>query len=123
MEDFIILLNYLAALLAVLALGCIIADYILPHIPFLDKTLCNLPEYEDDLEHPNVIAFPYDDSTERWGIWALRSSGSVFGAAESWVHVHGEMLIFPSFTEAATAAETYNSTIGTENLFYMPRAV
>ena len=40
----------LCVFLLVLGVGCLIADFVFPHIPFLQKWLESLPEYEDDTE-------------------------------------------------------------------------
>lgn len=42
--DFFILLGYLL----VLGAGTLIADFIFPHIPFLERYLDRLPDWEDE---------------------------------------------------------------------------
>lgn len=39
---------YLAPFFLLLGIGGLIADYVLPHIPFIQRFLDSLPEYEDD---------------------------------------------------------------------------
>lgn len=50
MADMVINLAILCVFLLVLGVGCLIADFVFPHIPFLQKWLESLPEYEDDVE-------------------------------------------------------------------------
>ena len=50
MADMVINLAILRVFLLVLGVGCLIADFVFPHIPFLQKWLESLPEYEDDVE-------------------------------------------------------------------------
>ena len=50
MADMVINLAILCVFLLVLGVGCLIADFVFPHIPFLQKRLESLPEYEDDVE-------------------------------------------------------------------------
>ena len=48
--DLVINMAILCVFLLVLGVGCLIADFVFPHIPFLQKWLESLPEYEDDVE-------------------------------------------------------------------------
>lgn len=43
-------LMVLAGFMAVLGIGTLIADYVFPHIPFIQRYLDSLPDYEDDEE-------------------------------------------------------------------------
>lgn len=43
-------LMVLAGFLTVIGVGALIADYVLPHIPFMQRYLDSLPDYEDDEE-------------------------------------------------------------------------
>ena len=43
-------LMILAGFLVVLGIGALIADYVFPHIPFIQRYLDRLPNYEDDEE-------------------------------------------------------------------------
>lgn len=43
-------LMILAGFLVVLGIGALIADYVFPHIPFIQRYLDRLPGYEDDEE-------------------------------------------------------------------------
>ena len=38
----------LAGLFAVLSVGCLVADYVLPHIPAVQRFLDTLPEWDDE---------------------------------------------------------------------------
>lgn len=40
----------LSAFLVVLGIGAFIADYILPHIPFVQRYLDSLPDWDDEEE-------------------------------------------------------------------------
>lgn len=48
--DAVVALAIVAGYLTVLCVGCIVADYVLPHIPFIERFLDRLPgaEGEDD---------------------------------------------------------------------------
>ena len=41
---------FLAVFLGILGIGALIADYVFPHIPFIQRYLDSLPDYEDDGE-------------------------------------------------------------------------
>jgi len=43
-------LMVLAGFLVVLGVGALIADYVFPHVPFIQRYLDSLPDYEDDEE-------------------------------------------------------------------------
>lgn len=43
-------LMILAGFLVVLGIGALIVDYVFPHIPFIQRCLDRLPDYEDDEE-------------------------------------------------------------------------
>ena len=43
-------LMVLAGFLVVLGVGALIADYVFPHVPFTQRYLDSLPDYEDDEE-------------------------------------------------------------------------
>lgn len=48
MADLAINLALLCVFLLVLGIGGLIADYVLPHIPFIEKYLDSLPDWEDE---------------------------------------------------------------------------
>lgn len=48
MEDLILFLFYMAGINAVLVVGCLIADYVFPHIPFIERYLESLPDWDED---------------------------------------------------------------------------
>ncbi len=50
MEELVIFLFYMTGLNAVLLVGCLVADYIFPHIPFIERYLRSLPAWNDDDE-------------------------------------------------------------------------
>lgn len=43
-------LMVLAGFMVVLGIGALIADYVFPHIPLIQRYLDSLPDYEDDEE-------------------------------------------------------------------------
>lgn len=43
-------LMVLAGFMVVLGIGALIADYVFPHIPFIQRYLDSLPDYDDDDE-------------------------------------------------------------------------
>lgn len=49
-EEAVVDMIILAGFLAVLGVGGVIADLVLPHIPFIQRYLDSLPDYEDDEE-------------------------------------------------------------------------
>lgn len=54
MEDLlgeaVVALGLLAGFLLVLGVGGLIADYVFPHIPFIEKYLDSLPDWEEEEE-------------------------------------------------------------------------
>lgn len=50
MEDLVLFLVYATALNGVLCVGCPVADYIFPRIPFIERYLKSLPAWDDEEE-------------------------------------------------------------------------
>ena len=48
MEDLVVNLAILCGFLAVLGVGGLIADYVFPHIPFIQRFLDTLPDWDED---------------------------------------------------------------------------
>ena len=48
MSDLVIFLGYMAAILLILGIGGLIADYVFPHIPFIERLIDSLPEWDDE---------------------------------------------------------------------------
>lgn len=48
MEDLAVNLAILCGFLAVLGVGGLIADYVFPHIPFIQRFLDTLPDWDED---------------------------------------------------------------------------
>jgi hypothetical protein len=48
MDDLLIFLGYTAAILLILGIGGLIADYVFPHIPFIERFIDSLPEWDDE---------------------------------------------------------------------------
>jgi hypothetical protein len=57
----------------------------------------------------------------QYGIWARRSAGSIFGAAEAWLKNDGKPITFDTYEEAATEAERLMRDIRTPNVSYFPK--
>lgn len=55
LEGLLIAAIYLAPFLLVLCIGGLIADYVFPHIPFIQRFLESLPEWEDDDEYEEFL--------------------------------------------------------------------
>lgn len=62
MGDLVINLAILCGFLFLLGLGGLIADFVFPHIPFIQRWLDSLPEYEDDNE---IIRLYEEERRER----------------------------------------------------------
>lgn len=48
MDDLVIFLGYTSAILLILGIGGLIADYVFPHIPFIERLIDSLPEWDDE---------------------------------------------------------------------------
>lgn len=48
MDDLVVFLLYMAGLNLVFLVGCIVADYILPYIQFIERFLDSLPEWDEE---------------------------------------------------------------------------
>lgn len=48
MDDLAIFLGYTSAILLILGIGGLIADYVFPHIPFIEQFIDSLPEWDDE---------------------------------------------------------------------------
>ena len=48
MEDLVLFLFYMTGLNAVFLVGCLVADYIFPHIPFINRYLDSLPDWDEE---------------------------------------------------------------------------
>lgn len=48
MDDLAIFLGYTSAILPILGIGGLIADYVFPHIPFIERFIDSLPEWDDE---------------------------------------------------------------------------
>ena len=47
-SDLVLFLGYTAAILLILGIGGLIADYVFPHIPFIERFIDSLPEWDDE---------------------------------------------------------------------------
>lgn len=48
MDEAVVALAILAGYLLVLGIGCLVADFVFPHIPFIERFLNTLPDWEDE---------------------------------------------------------------------------
>ena len=48
MEDLVLFLFYMTGFNVVLLFYCLIADYVLPHIPFVERYLDSLPDWDEN---------------------------------------------------------------------------
>lgn len=48
MSNLVPFLGYTAAILLILGIGGLIADYVFPHIPFIERFIYSLPEWDDE---------------------------------------------------------------------------
>lgn len=48
MGDLVIALGLMAGFLLVLGIGGLIADYVFPHIPFIERYIESLPDWDED---------------------------------------------------------------------------
>ena len=46
--DAVVNLLILCGFLMVLGIGCLIADFVVPHIPFIQRWLDSLPDWDDE---------------------------------------------------------------------------
>ena len=53
-----------------------------------------------------------------WGIWARRSAGSIFGAAEAWLKSDGKLMTFDTYEEAHMEAKSLMEKSCTGNVSY-----
>lgn len=48
MSNLVPFLGYTSAILLILGIGGLIADYMFPHIPFIERFIDSLPEWDDE---------------------------------------------------------------------------
>lgn len=56
-----------------------------------------------------------------FGIWAVRSSASVCGAAQAWLKEDGKPVQFGTYEEAVAMAVHYNRECNSMNVHYYPK--
>lgn len=77
LDEAVVCLMILTGYLGVLCVGCIIADYVFPHIPFIERWLESLPAWEDEdeddsLEYDGMIVVDeYSEFTEEQWDWLV----------------------------------------------------
>lgn len=58
---------------------------------------------------------------KKFGIWAVRSSSSICGAAQAWVKRDGKPEMFDTYEEAVSMAESYNRECHSMYVHYYPK--
>ena len=48
LDEAVVALAILTGYLLILCVGCLIADYVFPHIPIIQRFLDSLPDWEDE---------------------------------------------------------------------------
>lgn len=75
LDEAVVCLMILTGYLGVLCVGCLVADFIFPHIPFIERWLESLPawEDEDDSQEPVSVIFAdeYSEFTEEQWDWLV----------------------------------------------------
>ena len=66
LEDGIVNLLILTGYLLVLLIGCLMADFVFPHIPFIERFIESLPEFEDDVELDRIERERVRRKVESW---------------------------------------------------------
>lgn len=61
------------------------------------------------------------EGEKQYGVWAVRSSMSICGAAQAWLKEDGKQLRFSTYAEAAAAAEHYHKNCYSPNVSYYPK--
>lgn len=61
------------------------------------------------------------EGKKQYGVWAVRSSGSICGAAQAWLKEDGRPLRFDTYAEADAAAEQYQKNCYSVNVNYYPK--
>lgn len=60
MEEAVVDLAILSGYLLVMGFGCLIADFVFPHIPFIERYLESLPNWDEEEDEPMIIRNKYD---------------------------------------------------------------
>ena len=58
------------------------------------------------------------ERSERWGVWAVRGPGSIFGPAADWSKRDGMRMEFGSVKEAEARVATLTESVPSENVHY-----
>ena len=48
MDEAVVALSIISGYLFILGIGCLVADFVFPHIPFINRFLDSLPDWEDE---------------------------------------------------------------------------
>lgn len=58
------------------------------------------------------------EQSEKWGVWAQRGAGSIFGLAEAWLKSFGRRIEFATKGQAAAEAARLSKEIRSANVRY-----
>lgn len=65
--------------------------------------------------------FAGSEEKKQYGVWAVRSSASTCGAAQTWLKENGKPLQFDTYAQAAAVAAHYNTNCYSANVSYYPK--
>lgn len=77
LDEAVVCLLILTGYMGVLCIGCLIADYVFPCIPFIERWIESLPAWEDEDEENNlerdgvIVADEYSELTEEQWRWLI----------------------------------------------------
>ena len=81
LDEAVVCLMTLTGYTGVLCVGCLIADYVFPHIPFIERWIESLPAWEDEDEDDSrepvsmIFADEYSAFTEEQWDWLITRYG------------------------------------------------
>ena len=55
LDEAVACLMILTGYMGVLCVGCLIADYVFPHIPFIERWIESLPAWEDEPDEEGTV--------------------------------------------------------------------
>ncbi len=64
LDEAVVCLMILTGYMGVLCVGCLIADYVFPHIPFIERWLKSLPAWDDELDEEGTVLTVIDERSE-----------------------------------------------------------
>lgn len=64
LDEAVVCLMILTGYMGVLCVGCLIADYVFPHIPSIERWLKSLPAWDDELDEEGTVLTVIDERSE-----------------------------------------------------------